>query len=427
MLNAKFRLVYYNGDKMVIVQKFGGTSLETNERIINVARRIVDTYNQGYSVVVVLSARGKTTNELISQAADINPNSPKRELDMLLSTGEQQSCALMAMAIHSLGYSAVSLNAVQAGIISSRDFGNARIKNIKTSRIEQELDRRNIVILTGFQGTSGNGEMATLGRGGSDTTAVAVAAALCANTCEIYTDVDGVYSADPNIVSTAVKLNEISYDEMLELASLGAKVLHSRSVELAKKYNIHLWVKSSLTNENGTIVKESTVEKMLISGLAVDKNISKVTVVGIKDVPGAAFKLFSSIAKKNIVVDLIVQTMGSNKNNLKDISFTVPQKDIKETMKVLEENKAIFGCESISHTDHLVKLSVVGAGILSNPGLASGMFEALYDVGVNIEVISTSEIKISVLIAEEQSDLAARAVHEKLMQMSLDVSGTLTV
>ncbi|MCL1995837.1 MAG: aspartate kinase [Defluviitaleaceae bacterium] len=404
---------------MTRIKKFGGSSLATKERIKNVARQIVDTYKSGHSVVVVVSARGKTTNNLIEQAADINPNCAKRELDMLLVTGEQQSCALMAMAIHSLGCPAISLNAAQAGIISSGSFGNARIKTINTDRIKQELEKKNIVIITGFQGVTKNGEIATLGRGGSDTTAVAVAAALGVGTCEIYTDVEGIYTADPNIVPKAIKLKEISYDEMLELATLGAKVLHSRSVELAKKHNIKLWVGSGLTKKEGTLVKESTMEKMLVSGLAMDKDISKITVVGVKDVPGTAFKLFSSIAKKNIVVDLIIQAMGDGKKGLKDISFTVSKKDVKETIEALTQNNGAFEYEDISYTNDFAKLSIVGAGIVSNPGVASAMFEALYDVGVNIEVISTSEIKISVLIAQEKAEIASRSVHEKLMQLSL--------
>ena len=404
---------------MLIVQKYGGSSVATSERIRAIALQIADAYKNNNALVVVLSAMGDTTDELIEQAVKINENYPKRELDMLISTGEQQSCALMAIAIHALGLPAVSLNGRQAGILSSGEFGNARIQNIQTSRIKQELDKRNIVIVTGFQGIDRNGEVTTLGRGGSDTTAVALASALGAKTCEIYTDVDGVYTADPNLVSDAIKLEEISYDEMLELASLGAKVLHSRSVEIAKKFNIKLVVKSSLTKGKGTIVREKTMEKMLISGLAIDKDISKVTVVGIKDVPGMAFKLFSVIARKNIVVDLIVQTMGRGESSIKDISFTVPRKDTKTTMELLEKNKDYLGYESINYTNDLVKLSVVGAGMASNPGLAAIMFEALYDVGVNIEVISTSEIKISVLIEEDKAKLAANSVHSRLMEQSI--------
>ena len=407
---------------MLIVQKFGGSSVATNDHIINAAKRVIETYNQGHSIVVVLSAMGKTTNSLIDQAKDINPNYTKRELDMLLSTGEQISCSLMAMAFHSLGFPAVSLNGGQVSILTSSDFGNARIQNIQTNRIKAELDKRNIVIVTGFQGVDRQGEITTLGRGGSDTTAVALACALGADMCEIYTDVDGVYTADPNLVENAKKLKEISYDEMLELASLGAKVLHNRSVEIAKKYNLHLVVRSSLTKEEGTIVKEKVdMEKMLISGVAIDRDVAKVTVMGVKDAPGLAFKIFSIISNKKIVVDIIVQTMGREEGR-NDISFTVTRKDLNETLKALQENKEYLDYEDLSSTDKLVKLSIVGAGLASNPGLATAMFEALYDVGVNIEVISTSEIKISVLIEEDKSKIAANSVHQRLMERSLAIN-----
>ena len=399
---------------MLIVQKFGGSSLADLDRIMNVARRIVEKYNEGNSMVVVLSAQGDTTDELIKKAQNITHKSSKREMDMLISTGEQQCIALTAMAIHSLGVSAVSLNASQAGIYSSNDYGNARIKHIETSRITSELEKNNIVIVAGFQGMNKYGDILTLGRGGSDTTAVALAASLGADLCEIYTDVDGIYTADPRFIKDAYKLEEINYDEMLELASLGAKVLHNRSVELAKKYSVRLVVRSSFTNERGTIVKEEcTVEKMLVSGLAVDKDVSHIVVVGLKDTPGIAFKLFSLLAKKNIVVDIIMQGIGIN--NLKDISFTVSRADEKDAIETLKNNRDFLRYESIISGGNVVKLSAVGAGMASNPGVAASLFEALYDVGVNIKMISTSEIKISVLIDESDLEIATTSAHNKLM------------
>ena len=312
---------------MLIVQKFGGSSVANKERIFNVAKRIIDTHNAGNDVVVVLSAQGDTTDELIEKAHEINPNASKRELDMLLSTGEQQSVALMAMAINSLGARAISLNAMQVGIDTTSTYGNARIKTISRGRIEHELDRKNIVIITGFQGVNKYEDITTLGRGGSDTSAVALAARLHADLCEIYTDVDGVYTADPRVVKDAKKLNEISYDEMLELASLGAKVLHNRSVEMAKKYNVKLVVRSSMSNAEGTVVKEECkVEKMLISGVAADKDVSRISLVGVKDRPGIAFEVFSLMAKEKISVDIIFQSIG--RDDTKDISFTVAKNDL---------------------------------------------------------------------------------------------------
>ncbi|MEA4816634.1 MAG: aspartate kinase [Lachnospiraceae bacterium] len=400
---------------MLIVQKFGGSSVANAERIYNVANRIIESYDKGKNnVIVVLSAQGDTTDELIEKAKEINPKASKREMDMLLSTGEQQSVALMAMAIQALGYPAVSLNAMQVGIDSSSTYGNARIKTIGKARIELELSRKNIVLITGFQGVNRFDDITTLGRGGSDTTAVAIAAALQADICEIYTDVAGVYTADPRVVPNAKKLNEISYEEMLELASLGAKVLHNRSVELAKKYNVQLVVRSSLTREEGTVVKEgSKVEKMLVSGVASDKDVSRITVVGVDDIPGKAFKLFSSLAKEKISVDIILQSLG--RDNKKDISFTVSKSDLAHALEVLEEAKDSLGASEIVHDDNIAKLSVVGAGMATNPGVASLMFEALFDAGINISMISTSEIKISVLINSENTEEAVRSIHDKFM------------
>lgn len=398
--------------KLLIVQKYGGSSVANAERIFNVAKRIIEAYDEGNDMVVVLSAQGDTTDELIEKAAEINPNASRREMDMLLSTGEQQSVALMAMAINALGRNAISLNAFQVGIDTNSNYSNARIKTISTERINLELEKKNIVIITGFQGINKYDDVTTLGRGGSDTSAVALAAKLHADICEIYTDVDGVYTADPRVVKSAMKLDEISYDEMLELASLGAKVLHNRSVELAKKYNVKLVVRSSLTRAEGTVVKEETnVEKMLISGVASDKDVSRISVIGIEDVPGKAFALFSLLAKEKISVDIILQSIG--RDNTKDISFTVAKSDLQRTLDVLEENKERLGVKEITHKDNIAKLSVVGAGMATNPGVASLMFEALYDAGVNINMISTSEIKISVLIDEKDVDDAMVAVHDK--------------
>lgn len=397
---------------MLIVQKYGGSSVANAERIFNVAKRIIEAYDKGNDVVVVLSAQGDTTDELIEKAAEINPNASRREMDMLLSTGEQQSVALMAMAINALGRNAISLNAFQVGIDTNSNYSNARIKTISTERIHLELEKKNIVIITGFQGINKYDDVTTLGRGGSDTSAVALAAKLNADICEIYTDVDGVYTADPRVVKSAEKLEEISYDEMLELASLGAKVLHNRSVELAKKYNVNLVVRSSLTRAEGTLVKEETkVEKMLISGVASDKDVSRISVIGIEDVPGKAFSIFSLLAKEKISVDIILQSIG--RDNSKDISFTVSKSDLQLALDVLEANKERLGFKKITHRDNVAKLSVVGAGMATNPGVASLMFEALFDAGVNISMISTSEIKISVLIDEADVDAAMVAVHDK--------------
>lgn len=397
---------------MLIVKKFGGTSVADAERIMHVAQTIVNSYKQGNKVVVVLSAQGDTTDELIEKAAEINPNANKREMDMLLATGEQQSVALMAMAIEKLGYPAVSLNAFQCPIFSSRVYSNARIKDIKTDRIDAELIKRNIVIITGFQGVNRYDDVTTLGRGGSDTSAVALAAKLNADLCEIYTDVDGVYTADPRIVKNAKKLDEITYDEMLELASLGANVLHNRSVELAKKYNVNLVVRSSMVDAEGTIVKEETgVEKMLVNGVAVDKDVARIALVGLKDEPGAAFRVFALLAKQKISVDIIIQSIG--REDTKDITFTVSRGDMDATLKFLEDNKARLGFQSVSYNSDVAKVSIVGAGMATNPGVAAKLFEATYDAGINVKMISTSEIKISILVKESDADRTATVIHDR--------------
>lgn len=397
---------------MLIVKKFGGTSVANKERIYNVARRCIEDYKKGHSVVVVLSAMGDTTDDLLALANDINPNANKRELDMLLTTGEQVSVSLMAMAMHAMDVPAVSLNAFQVGMNCTSRYGNARFKRIDTDRINHELDSRKIVIVTGFQGITKYDDYATLGRGGSDTTAVALAAVLHADLCEIYTDVDGVYTADPRIVPNARKLPEITYDEMLELATAGAKVLHNRSVEMAKKYSVPMVVRSSLNESEGTVVKEVVkMEKMLITGVAADKNTARISVIGVEDRPGIAFKIFNKLAKNNINVDIILQSVG--RDGTKDISFTVSQDDLKDALTILEENKEPLTIKNITHNESVAKVSIVGAGMMTNPGVASKLFEALFNYGININMISTSEIRITVLVEESEIDKAVRAIHEK--------------
>lgn len=397
---------------MLIVKKFGGSSVANKERIFNVARRCVEDYKKGHDVVVVLSAMGKTTDELIAMAKNINPNASKRELDMLLTTGEQVSVSLMAMAMQAMDVSAVSLNAFQVAMNCTSRYGNARFKRIDSERIMNELDARKIVIVTGFQGVNKHGDYATLGRGGSDTTAVALAAALHADKCEIYTDVDGVFTADPRVVSDARKIEEITYDEMLELATSGAKVLHSRSVELAKKYGVQMVVRSSLNESEGTTVKEVVkMEKMLVTGVASDKNTARISVIGVEDKPGVAFKVFHRLAKNNINIDIILQSVG--RDGSKDISFTVAEDDLEDAIKVLEENKEALTIKEIKHNARVAKVAIVGAGMMSNPGVASQMFEALFNSNININMISTSEIRITVLIDEKDVDRAVQAIHEK--------------
>ena len=402
---------------MLIVKKFGGTSVGDQERIMNVARRCAEEYSKGNDVVVVLSAMGKTTDILLKTAREINPKAPKRELDMLMTTGEQTSVALMAIALDSLGIPAVSLNAFQVRMETTSVYGNARLKKIDKERILHELASRKIVIVTGFQGVNRYEDYTTLGRGGSDTTAVALAAALHADACEIYTDVDGVFTADPRIVPGARKLSEITYDEMLDLATCGAGVLHNRSVEMAKKYGVPLVVRSSLNNSEGTIVKEVTsVERMLISGVALDENAARISVMGLKDEPGIAFKLFNLLAKNNVNVDIILQSIGRDES--KDISFTVVRKDVEAAQQLLKEHQEALGFDSIEVNDRIAKVSIVGAGMINNPGVAASMFEALYDAGINISMISTSEIKVSVLVDATDADRAVQVIHDKFFALS---------
>ncbi len=396
---------------MLIVKKFGGSSVADKERIFNVARRCIEEYKKGNDVVVVLSAMGDTTDDLIAIAQKINPKAKKREMDMLLTTGEQVSVALMAMALQALDVPAVSLNAFQVMMHSTSRYGNARFKRVETERIRHELDYRKIVIVTGFQGVNKYDDITTLGRGGSDTTAVALAAALHADRCEIYTDVDGVFTGDPRVVKNAKKLDEVTYDEMLELASLGAKVLHNRSVEMAKKYNVELVVRSSLNDSEGTVVREGAdMEKLLVTGVAADKNTARISVIGVLDKPGIAFNIFDTLAKNNINVDIILQSVG--REGTKDISFTVAGDDMEQAIEILEKNKKRLTIKEVSCNPNVAKLSVVGAGMMSNPGVAAKMFEALYNSRVNINMISTSEIRITVLVDEKDIDKAMNAVHD---------------
>ncbi|MGI6020247.1 MAG: aspartate kinase [Lachnospiraceae bacterium] len=400
---------------MLIVKKFGGTSVGNKERIFNVARRIAWDYNNGNDIVVVLSAMGKTTDELIAMAKDINPNPSKRELDMLVTTGEQVSVSLMAMALATMKIPSISLNAFQVPMKSTRTYGNARFKKIGTERVLHELDAKKVVIVTGFQGVNRYNDVTTLGRGGSDTTAVALAAALKADSCEIYTDVDGIFTADPRYVKNAKKLDEITYDEMLDLASLGSGVLHNRSVEMAKKYNIPIHLRSSLNDSMGTFVREDIkMEKMLVSGVAVDKDAVRISLIGLQDVPGIAFKVFNVLAKAGINVDIILQSIG--RDGTKDISFTVNEDDSGDAVKLLEENKTMLNFHKIDVNHDVAKVSIVGAGMMTNPGVAAKMFEALYNDGININMISTSEIRVTVLVKERDAERAANAVHDAFIE-----------
>ncbi len=396
----------------LIVQKFGGSSVADAAKLRNVAAIVADTYKKGNDVVVVVSAQGDTTDDLIEKAHEVNPSPSRREMDMLLTTGEQISSALLAMTIDGMGLPVISLTAWQIGIVSDSNYSNAKIKTISEERLRRELDQRKIIIVTGFQGVNKFDDITTLGRGGSDTTAVAIAATLKADLCQIYTDVDGVYTADPRKVKNARKLEEITYDEMLELATLGAQVLCNRSVELAKKYHVNLEVCSSFDRVEGTKVKEesSIVEKMLITGVAKDNNVSRVSLMGLSDVPGVAFNLFSLLAQKRINVDIILQSIG--RDGTKDISFTVSQENIDQTIDILQK---AYPNNNILHDDNVSKVSIVGAGMQTNAGVAAKMFEALYSAGINIQMISTSEIKISVLVDRKDADSAVEAIHDAFM------------
>ena len=397
----------------LIVQKFGGTSVADSGRLRHVAQIITDTYKAGNQVVAVLSAQGDTTDELIEKAREINPGASTREMDMLLSTGEQISVALCAMAVEALGFPVVSLTGWQAGMVTNTVSMNARIKMVDTERIEAELDARRIVIVTGFQGINRYDDVTTLGRGGSDTSAVALAASLHADLCQIYTDVDGVYTADPRLVPHARKLDEVTYNEMLELATLGAQVLHNRSVEMAKKYNVSLEVLSSFSGNPGTKVKEvaKRMEKSYISSVAKDTNIARIALLGVPNEIGTSFKVFSLLAQHNINVDIILQGIGHEEG--KDICFTVAQSDLAMAEKLLRENQERIRFRVLETNADVAKVSVVGAGVIGNPGVAAKLFEALYDAGININMISTSEIKISVLVERRDAEKAVQVIHDK--------------
>ena len=396
----------------LIVQKFGGTSVANTERLKNVADIITKTYEKGNDVVVVVSAQGDTTDEFIEKARQVNPNPSKREMDMLLTAGEQISASLLAMTIEEMGYPVISLLGWQAGFFTSANNGSARIERVDPARIKRELDQKRIVIVTGFQGVNRYQDMTTLGRGGSDTSAVAIAASMHADLCQIYTDVEGVFTADPRKIKDARKLDVISYYEMLELATLGAQVLNNRSVEMAKKYGVELEVLSSLTRKPGTIVREANkMEEMLISGIAKDNEVARVSIIGVPDRPGLAFKIFTKLAAKEINVDIILQSIG--RNNTKDISFTIPESQLDETMEILRTYVETIGAADAVYDGNVSKVSVVGAGMETHPGVAAQMFEALFDANINIQMISTSEIKISVLISRDDADQAVTAIHKK--------------
>ncbi len=398
----------------LIVQKFGGSSVADAAKVMNVAERVTETYKAGNQVVVVVSAQGDTTDELIEKANEINPNASKRELDMLLASGEQISIALLAMAIEKIGCPVISLTGWQAGFNTNSVSGAARIKKIDTERIRRAIDKKRIAVVAGFQGLNKYDDITTLGRGGSDTSAVAIAAALHADKCEIYTDVDGVYTADPRICKDAKKLDEITYDEMLELASLGANVLHNRSVELAKKYNVKLEVRSSFEKVPGTMVKEVIdMERMLIRGVTRDNDVARIGVIGLPHTPGVAFRIFSELASEHINVDMILQSVG--REGTKDIAFTVSRDNEPRTLEILEELKGTLKYQKLDHRDDLSKVSIVGAGMANNPGVAAKMFEALFENNINIHMIATSEIKVSVLIKLDKAEEAVRVVHDKFI------------
>ncbi len=396
----------------LIVQKYGNSLLADTCGIINAAGRIADTFRDGNSVVVVVSSQGNTTGELFGKAMEVNSNLSKRELDMLVSAGEQISAALLAAAVEKHGFHAISFTGYQAGIATDSNYSGARIISIDAERIYRELDKRNIVIVAGSQGYNKFEDITTMGPGGTDTSAVALAAALRADFCEIYTDTGGIYTADPQIVEKVGRLREISYDEMLELKSLGVEIIHKRAVEMAKKYNILLYIKSSSDDEPGTIIKEAdNVEKMLIKGVTRDNDIARIAAMGVEDKPGVAFRLFSILAKENISVDLILQSIG--RDETEDISFTVSKSNLEKALKVINENIGILGAKEIRHSDQYSKVSIIGAGIVNNPEVVATIFEALYDSNINIHMITTSETKISVLVDAQNADMAVNSVHER--------------
>ena len=401
---------------MLIVQKFGGSSVADAARIRNVAGIIAERFLEGNDIVVVLSAQGDTTDDLLEKAAEINPSPSKRELDMLLATGEQQSIALMAMCLEGMGLPVVSLTGWQVGIRTDAAYGSARIRRVDAERLRRELDKRRIVLVAGFQGVNKFDDYTTLGRGGSDTTAVALAAALHADRCQIYTDVEGVYTADPRKVPGAKKLDEITYDEMLELASMGAQVLMNRSVQLAKRYGVELEVLSSLVRAPGTKVKEVTkrMEEMKVTGIAKDDKVARVTVMGVPDRPGSAFRVLNTVAKAGVNIDMIIQANSTADTN--DMSFTVAEADAERTCQALAERQSAIGFGNITVDQNIAKVSVVGAGMMSSVGIASVVFEALNDEHINIQMINSSEIKISCVIDAASADRAVAAIHRKFFE-----------
>ncbi len=397
---------------MLIVQKYGGTSVANIERIKKVAERVIKYKKEGHDLVVVVSAMAGETDRLINLAKEITPNPPLRELDLLVSTGEQVTSALLAITLQSMGFDSVAFLGYQIPIYTTNLFTKAKIKEIKVDKIKKELNQGKIVVVAGFQGVTEKGDITTLGRGGSDTTAVALAAALKADLCEIYTDVEGVYTADPRVVSNARKLKKISYEEMLEMASSGAKVLEMRSVELAMIYKVNLVVKSSFTEAEGTLITEEDeeMEKVLVSGITYSRNEARISIYGVPDKPGIAAQIFSPIGEKGIIVDMIIQTV--HPDNKADITFTVPRTDYSQALEIVKEVAKKLKAERVEGDDKIAKVSIVGAGMRTHSGVATKMFETLAKHGINIMMISTSEIKISCVIDEKYTELAVRALHE---------------
>lgn len=400
---------------MLVVQKYGGSSVANAERLRRVAGRVIQERDKGHDVVVVVSAMGDTTDDLIKLVSEVTDSPSAREMDMLLSTGEQVSIALLTMTIHQMGRPAISLTGGQVGILTDDAHTKAKILEINTTRLQEELKKGHIVVVAGFQGVNQNNDITTLGRGGSDTTAVALAAALKADICEIFTDVDGVYTTDPRVVPEARKLDLICYDEMLELANLGAAVLHPRAVELAMQYGLPLHVRSSFNNNPGTMVKEvdEMERKHVVTGVACDYNVAKIGLFDVYDRPGIAYILFKALADEKINVDMIIQSAMRDDRN--DIAFTCSQGDLRKALEVVERLQSKLGAEGYTSDDGVAKVSIVGAGMVSNPGVAAEMFEALYKEGINLEMISTSEIKISCIIKAEQAEQAVRALHQRFI------------
>jgi len=399
----------------IIVQKFGGTSVADAEKIRNVARAVIKEKENGHQVIVVVSAMGKTTDYLVDLAKELTPNPSLREMDMLLATGEQVSISLLTMAIHQAGHKAISMNATQMGIITENVHSKARIVDIKSKKIKKNLENGMIVVAAGFQGVTPDGEITTLGRGGSDTSAVALAASLGAERCDIYTDVDAVYTADPRLIPTASRLDVISYEEMLELARVGANVLHPRSVETAKQFSVPMRVRSSFKHDDlGTLI--IGVEEMElyrpVSGVAADLSQIKIAITKVPDKPGSAAKIFSTLAQNNISVDMIIQSYG-DENNIRDMAFTVDESDCDKTMEILNTLQAQIGFEAAIPDKNVAKISIVGAGMIDKPGVAADMFCAMADMGINIKMISTSEIKISCIIDKDYAKEAVKALHDK--------------